>query len=52
MSLEQILSGVGADTARRLARVSRLVERQQRFDEQVAAALDRIQKTKQLVKRI
>jgi hypothetical protein len=51
MSLEQILSGVG-DTARRLARVGRMIEAQQKFDSAVAAASDRIQKSKQLEKRI
>jgi hypothetical protein len=46
MQLEQM----GVDTACRLARFSRLIEQQQTFDAQVAAALDRIQKTKQLEK--
>jgi Fe-S cluster assembly ATPase SufC len=47
MSLEQ----VSVDTACRLARVSRLIEQQQRFNAQVAAALERIEMTKQLQKR-
>jgi len=35
----------GADTARRLAKVGRMVEQQQKFDAQVAAALDQIERS-------
>jgi hypothetical protein len=48
MQLEQ----VSVDTARRLAKVGRMIEQQIKFDTAVAAALDRIQKTKQLQKRV
>jgi hypothetical protein len=41
-----------ANIVERLARVDRQIEQQQKFDAAVAAALDRIQKTKQLQKRI
>ena len=40
------------EVAARLARVSRLIEEQQRFDAAVAASLDRLHRTKQLLKRI
>jgi hypothetical protein len=42
MLLEQELSVVGMDTARRLAKAGRLIEQQQTFDARVAAVLDRI----------
>jgi hypothetical protein len=41
MSLEQIFSGVGVDTARRLARVGRMIEQQQKFDSAVATGFKR-----------
>jgi len=41
-----------AEVAARLARVNRLIEQQQKFDAQVEAALARIQKAKQLRKRV
>jgi hypothetical protein len=40
------------ELAARLARVSRLLEQQQKFDLAVAAALDRIEQAKQLRRRI
>lgn len=45
------LERVGVDTARRLARVSRLIEQQQKFDAQVLESLKRLEITKQLQKR-
>jgi hypothetical protein len=51
--LEQILSDAGnINIARRLVDAARLTEQQQKFDAAVAAALDRIQRTEQLQKRI
>jgi hypothetical protein len=46
------LEQVSADTVRRLAKVGRMIEQQQKFDAAVSAALDRIHKAKQLQKRI
>ena len=40
------------EVARRLAKVGRMIEQQQKFDAQVEAALARIRRTKQLQKRI
>jgi len=55
-TLAEIIASV-PDAARveataRLARVGHMIEAQQKFDSAVAAALDRIQKAKQLQKRI
>jgi hypothetical protein len=47
MSLEQ----VSVDIARRLPKVGRMIEAQQKFDQQVLESLKRIEMTKQLQKR-